>query len=192
MGRLVDFWRASRDEADEWCQGRSFVARAILLAYLVYAGVQHMRSHEYRSWFGGITLIVHEIGHFIFAGFGRTMTILGGTIMQLLVPLAAAVYLLLRQRDYFGFAVCGGWLSFSMWDMATYVGDARREALPLVAFGDNPKHDWSTLLTQWHVLNHAEAFATAIRVGAFGCWALSMSLGAWICYRMWRWGKTQA
>jgi hypothetical protein len=186
MSRVADIVRAARDDAEEWCEGKSFAPRAALLAYLVYAGVRHIIDPLYRSWFAGITLIVHEIGHFIFAGFGRTMTILGGTIMQLLVPLFAAVYLLLRQRDYFGLAVCGGWLSFSLWDMATYVGDARREALPLVGFGDNPGHDWSTLLTQWHVLNHAETFATAVRVGAFGCWALSMALGAWLCFRMWR------
>jgi hypothetical protein len=186
MGRPIDVLITFRDDIEEWCDGKSVTARAALLAYLAYAGVRHVIDPLYRSWFAGITLIVHEMGHVIFSGLGRTITILGGTIMQLFVPLAAAVYLLLRQRDYFGFAVCGAWLSFSMWDMATYVGDARREALPLVGFGDNPQHDWSALLTQWHVLNDAETYATAIRVGAFGCWALSMALGGWICYRIWR------
>jgi hypothetical protein len=184
--RIAESLGAARDDLEEWCEGKRLTPRGVLLAYLIYAGVRHTADPLYQSWFGGITLGVHEIGHLVFAGFGRTLMILGGTIMQLLVPAAAGMYLLLRQRDHFGLAVCGGWLSYSMWGVATYVGDARREALPLVAFSDDAKHDWATLLTQWHVLNHADAFAAVIRVAAFGCWILSMALGAWVCYRIWR------
>jgi hypothetical protein len=186
---VADFLRDRRDDAEEWCEAKAWWPRAALLAYLVYAGVRHLASPMYRSWFAGITLAFHEMGHVLFVPLGRTMTILGGSLMQLIVPTAAAVYLLLRQRDYFGFAVGGAWLATSMFELATYVGDASHEDLPLVGFGGNPEHDWSSLLTQWHLLNHDAAIATCVRVVAFVVWAASMALGAWLCVTMARSGR---
>ena len=181
-----EWWDARRGDAEEWCaEDRTPWPRLALLAYLFYAGIRHVASPLYRSWFAGITLAFHEMGHIVFAA-PRMLQVAGGSIMQLLVPLAAALYLLHRQRDYFGFAVGSAWLSFSMWELATYVGDASTEALPLVGFSDNPEHDWSTLLTAWGVLNHDTEIATAVRAFAFLAWAGSIALGAWLCWRMWR------
>lgn len=164
MWRAVSGYLASmRDDAQEWAVGRSALARLPLLAYLGYAGVRHLLDPLYRSWFAGITLIFHEMGHIAFSVFGDTLMILGGTILQLLVPAAAATYLLVRQRDWFGFGVGGAWLSFSLWDMATYVSDANKNELPLVGFSDNPHHDWDTLLTRWHMLNSCDTYAATIR-----------------------------
>lgn len=185
-GRIVDRFASLREDAEDWAAGRSAPWRLPLLAYVLYAGVRHATDPLYRSWFGGITLVFHEMGHILFSMFGRTLMILGGTITQLFVPLAAAAYLLLRQRDYFGFAVGGSWLSFSFWEMATYVSDANKDALPLVGFGDNPEHDWGALLTDWHLLNDCDAFATGIRLFAFAVWAGSMILGGWLCVFMWK------
>ena len=188
--RARDAWDARRNDAEEWCaEDRTPWPRLALLAYLLYAGVRHIADHLYRSWFAGITLAFHEMGHIIFAA-PRILQVAGGSIMQLLVPLAAALHLLYRQRDYFGFAVGTAWLSFSMWELATYMGDARTEALALVGFSDNPEHDWSTLLTAWGVLNHDTAIATVVRVLAFVVWSGSMMFGVWLCWRMWRAAKT--
>ena len=52
-------------------------------------------------------------------------------------PLVAALYLWLRQGDFFGLAVGGPWPSFSLLELAIYVVCARRENLPLVGFGDD-------------------------------------------------------
>ncbi len=190
--RLTSWLEALRDDAREWAEGRSALVRAPLLAYLIYAGVRHLLDPLYRSWFAGITLVFHEMGHLVFIPFGRTLTILGGTILQLVVPAAAAAYLLLRQRDYFGLAVGSSWLSFSLWETATYVDDANKNELPLVGFGDNPHHDWDTLLTQWHLLNSAQTFAAGIRVVAFIVWAVSVALGLWTCWLMWKQRERQA
>lgn len=184
--RMVAGLLALRDDAAEWCTERSALPRLPLLAYLAYAGIRHMANPLYRSWFAGITLVFHEMGHLVFAGCGRTLHILGGTIFQLLVPFLAAVYLLIRQRDYFGLGVGGAWLSFSLWDVAVYVSDANKENLPLVGFGANPEHDWSTLLTEWHVLNSCDTFAAGVRIIAFLVWAASMTLAGWLCSRMWK------
>jgi hypothetical protein len=173
-------------DAEMWCEDRSPWLRAALAGYLAYAGVRHILDPLYRSWFGGITLAFHEAGHLLFSGFGNTMMLLGGSLMQIAVPLFATIYLLLRQGDHFGMAVGGSWLAFASWELATYVYDAPREELPLVGFGDHPQHDWGTLLTQWHLLNHSDTFATLIRIFATILWAGSMALAAWLCLTMWR------
>jgi hypothetical protein len=184
---LRDFLEDLRDLLDEWIDSRDgFVARGLLLVYLAYALVRHLVDPLYRSWFGGITLAFHEMGHILFIPFGRTMTIAGGSIMQLLVPAAAAVYLLLRQRDWYGFAVGLSWLSFSGFELATYVGDASRESLPLVSFGGGYHHDWSMLLTQWHLLNHCDGIALGVRVVAGLVGFGAIALGGYIVLRIGR------
>lgn len=183
--RLIDIASGLRDDAISWATGRNALVRLPLLAYLTYAGIRHSFDPMYRSWFAALILVFHEMGHLIFSPFPRTLYILGGTIFQLFTPAAAGVYLLIRQRDYFGVGVCAAWLSYAVWDMATYVGDANKDLLPLVGFGNNPEHDWGTLLTQWHVLNHCDAFATALRVLAFSIWALAIALSVWLCRLMW-------
>ena len=128
-------------------------------------GARHTFDALYTSWFSGITLAFHEMGHIVFSPFGRTLMLLGGSIFQLLIPLSAGLYLVLRQRDYFGGAVGGAWLSYATWEMGTYMDDANKERLGLVGFSDNPEHDWSALFTGWHVLNHSHMIATVVRVG---------------------------
>jgi hypothetical protein len=177
---------ALRDDVEEWCVGRSWAPRAALLVYLTYAGVRHIADPMYRSWFAGITLAFHEMGHLVFVPFGRTMTILGGSLMQLIVPTVASLYLLWRQHDWFGLSVGASWLAFSEWELATYVGDASREELGLVGFSDNPEHDWSTLLTEWHLLNSDHTIAACIRVVATCTWLVAIAFAIFLCVRMWR------
>ena len=105
--------------------------------------------------------------------------------MQLLVPAFVSVYLLVRQRDGFGFAVGLSWLGFSGWNLATYVADANKGNLPLAQMGpEPPKHDWETLLTEWHYLNACETIARGLRVCAFASWAVAMVVAGWLLFRM--------
>lgn len=140
----------------------------------------------YRSVFGGITFGLHELGHILFLWAGRTMMFLGGSLTQIVAPLFAAWYLLLVQRDYFGFAVGGAWLSFSTWELATYVGDARAENLPVVGFSDQAEHDWNVLLGHWGILAWDTRLAALLRVAAFGIWLASTLLAAALCFGIWR------
>lgn len=182
--RFMDLLSGLRDDARSWAHGRQPFARIALLVYLLYAGIRHAVDPTYRSWFAGITLAFHEMGHIVFSPLGRTLMLLGGSIFQVLIPLIAGLYLWLRQRDYFGAAVGGAWLSYASWEMAAYIDDANKERLALVGFGDHPQHDWATLLTGWRLLNHCETIASLVRVGAFAVWAGSMALAVWLCWVM--------
>jgi len=107
-------------ELDLWIDEReSFIPRGLLAIYLAYAGIRHMQDPLYGSWFSAITLAFHEMGHIVFIPLGRTMTIAGGSIMQLLVPFGAAIYLLKKQDDWFGLGVGLAWLSFATFELAT-------------------------------------------------------------------------
>lgn len=180
------------EDARAWCEeGKKIAAwRLCVLGYIAYAGIRHLtaaRPEDYSDWFKGITLVFHEMGHILFTPLGRTMTILGGSLNQLIVPAAAGLYLLLRQRDYFGAVFAKGWLALSLWDLAVYVGDAAAENLPLVSMGSGqPHHDWATLLTEWHILNYDTRIASGIRVVATITWLGALVFGAWLCVVMLR------
>ncbi|HMY20223.1 MAG TPA: hypothetical protein PKA58_28040, partial [Polyangium sp.] len=92
--RARDVAERMRDDAEDWATGREALVRVPLLAYLVYGGIRHIFDPVYKTWFGGITLAFHEMGHILFMGLGRTMMFLGGSIMQLFIPTVAGVYLL--------------------------------------------------------------------------------------------------
>ena len=176
---------AQRDDALEWCAGRSWRWRAPLLLFLAWTGVRHLMDPEYWSIFMGLTLGLHELGHVLWSPFGEMLGIAGGSITQLLAPLVAA-FLLWRQRDFFGVAVCGAWLSFSLANLATYIADAREGALPLVSLGDGEDviHDWNWLLDAAGWLQHDASIARFTRLLSGAALVLSLALGAWLCRRM--------
>jgi hypothetical protein len=175
-------WLArKRDDARAWAAGRMWAPRALLLLYLAYAGWRHWSDPEYGSIFSGITLAIHELGHVLFGPFGEWLAVAGGSITQLAAPAAVAL-LLLRQRDYFGVAVGGAWLSMSLSNLAVYVGDARAEALPLVSLGGGDVvHDWNYLLGSVRLLPHDTEIAGLVRFAALVLLAASVWLGAWLC-----------
>lgn len=120
-------------------------------------------------------LVFHEAGHVLFSPFGRFMTVLGGSLFQILLPalLAGAMY---RERQPFGAAVCAWWTGQNLLDVAPYAADAR--ALSLVLLGGKTGaevegHDWEYLLTALDLLHLDRA------IGAWMHWTgVAIMLGA--------------
>ena len=140
-----------------------FLAVLLLLPYvgwLIFAYRYHFLD--------GVNLLVHEAGHVVFAVFGDTPDLLGGTLLQLLVP-AVFVGSFLRRRMTFEGAVCGVWLAESLMYTARYLADAQAQALPLVG---GHIHDWHWLLSHAGLLAHCEAIGNLLHVVA------SMAAGA--------------
>jgi hypothetical protein len=107
-----------------------------------------------------LNLFTHEGGHFLFTFFGEWLHFLGGTFAQLLVPLGIALYFLYRRQKYES-AFCGFWFGESMMYMAGYMGDAQKQALPLLG---NGIHDWNWMFSRMGVLEHCEGIATFFHV----------------------------
>src|SRR5262245_7430595 len=89
-------------------------------------------------------LVFHEAGHIILSPFGRFVTVLGGSLFQVVVPVVCAVAFL-RQPNEFGAAVCSWWAGQNLTDVAPYIADARALQLPLLGGGTGREvegHDW--------------------------------------------------
>lgn len=172
-----------RDDAFHWARGRWWLCRAPVLLYVAYAGFRHAADPEFRSIFSGITFGVHELGHLVFGFFGSFLSVAGGSLAQLLLPVAAGV-LLLSHRDYFGVTVTGAWLSMSLAEMAVYMADAREQALVLLGFTPDPEHDWHYLLSAVGLLEHDRALADLARLLALIVLAISLAVGTWLCVVM--------
>jgi hypothetical protein len=108
-------------------------------------------------------LVFHEAGHVLFSPFGRFMTVLGGSLFQVIVPIVFAGAFL-KQRDIFGAAVCTWWAGENLLDLAPYIADSR--ALQLILLGGHTGaevegHDWEYLLTAMGWLHHDRTLGLA-------------------------------
>jgi hypothetical protein len=143
-------------------RGKSWLLRLPLLIFMVYLLYQCLFDPHYYGLIRFVDLNMHEAGHWIFWPLGETLTILGGTLMQLIVPIVCTVAFW-RQFDYFGSSFCLVWLGENLISVATYIGDARARVLPLLGGGDSNSHDWYRLLGKWDMLNYDTAIAAMVR-----------------------------
>jgi hypothetical protein len=127
-------------------------ARALGLAALAYWtwGMAAAPMGAYSLGLVDMTnLVFHEAGHILFAPFGSFLTSLGGSLTQVLVPLACMAAFIVKTRDPYAAAVALWWAGENLVDMAPYVADAR--ALQLVLLGGHTGaevegHDWEAIL----------------------------------------------
>jgi hypothetical protein len=123
---------------------------AFLVAIAVYAVVR-LRNPEHWDPLDDLNLAVHEAGHLVFSAFGETMTILGGSLFQVIVPLTFVGYFA-RTKQRYAAAVTMAWVAVSLLNVSRYIGDARAQELPLLG-GEDSIHDWWYLLINWDLLS---------------------------------------
>jgi hypothetical protein len=120
-------------------------------------------------------LLFHEAGHPIIGLFSQRLEPYGGTIGQLVFPVALAVSFW-RKGQALPFAAALIWFFENWLNIAHYMADARALQLPLVGGGD---HDWNTILSRWRLLAHDAQIAGLVKtVGWIGIVAASV-WGAW-------------
>ena len=116
------------------------------------------------SYLHNIDLVFHEAGHIIFRPFGWFMTILGGTLGQLLMPVVVILTFLVKSKNTFGASVSLWWLGQSFMDCAPYIDDASDQKLILlggVTGADKPGfHDWNNILINIGKLESHREIAT--------------------------------
>ena len=138
--------------------------RFLVLALGVYVlyGAFHPEAF---ALLNGANLLFHEGGHTVFGIFGEFIGILGGTLMQLLIPLSVAIYFIKTGQKYSA-AVGMIWFGQNFFHIAPYIKDARSQSLPLVG-GDI--HDWSYILGKFHLLEMDQIIST-------GAWLLGIKI----------------
>lgn len=130
---------------------------ALTLVLAVYGWHLARTPGQYR-WIDSLDLAIHEAGHLVFAFGGEFLAILGGTLLQLLIP-SAFIVALRRQGDPHGATVPLWWLGQNCLNIAVYIKDARAQALPLVGGGE---HDWTLLLDRGGLLASDIAIGRAV------------------------------
>jgi hypothetical protein len=123
---------------------------------------------------------IHEGGHLLFRWFGETPAVLGGTILQLFVPLAIAVYFVF-QRHVAGTALAAFFFFENFLSVGTYMADARAIALDYVTVGEGEgQHDWTTMFLKLGVLEYDTTIGGTVR--ALG-WLGMLGVVAWFWWR---------
>lgn len=147
-----------------------FVGRVLVYAGIVFWGVKFVMAPLESDYVGTsfmhlINLPFHEAGHIIFQPFGRFLTVLGGSFVQLAIPFLCMSVFLFRNRDAFAASIGLWWLAQNFMDLAPYINDARDLKLPLlggVTGLDAPDyHDWEYLLRTLGWLRYDHTFAHA-------------------------------
>lgn len=108
-----------------------------------------------------INLPFHEFGHVLFSPFGRFMSILGGSLFQLLLPLCLLLVFLFKYRDPFAASITLWWFGQSFIDLSPYIADASFRSLPLIAGMGEDAHDWGNILRQLDWLQYDYSLAKA-------------------------------
>lgn len=99
-----------------------------------------------------VDLIIHEAGHFFFTIFGRFIMLLGGTLMQIILPSILVFHFFVH--DYrLGTQVSLFWLGHNFINISVYVADARTRRLPLLS-GNIDHHDWWQMLGMLDMLTY--------------------------------------
>ena len=121
-----------------------------------------------------INLFIHEAGHLFFRLFGQTMYILGGSIVQFLIPLVLAIVTWREKPHQVGLPLF--WFGESLVNVSVYIADAPYKNLKLIKEG--LIHDWHWLLSD--NLEIAEPTAFVVRgLGLVVCVAAIAAMGSY-------------
>jgi hypothetical protein len=173
----------------------STLGRAVLLALMSIWGWRFICA-PLSSGYAAATplhlvhLPFHEAGHVIFGVLGiRFVTVLGGTLGQLLIP-AIIIATFLLQRNPFGGSVGLWWLGQSMMDVAVYADDARAGQLPLLGGVTGSEvedcHDWEVMLGKLGWLAYDHVVARVFYVCGSALIVAAAGWGALLLWRQWR------
>lgn len=168
------------------------VGRTFLLLILAVWGLKLIFSSPEGNAAGTsilhlVNLPFHEAGHIIFRIFGRFFSVLGGSILQVLIPLICLGTFLLKTRDPFAASASLWWAGENLLDIAPYINDAR--ALKLMLLGGvtgadvDDYHDWQYILGKLGMLSCDHSLATAAHL--FGS-MLMLTACVWGGYIIWK------
>ncbi len=129
------------------------------------------------SFMHNILLPIHEAGHVFLMPFGEFLTILGGSLFQLALPLAIGVAFLLKNRDNFAASLCFWWVAVSLLDLSPYIYDALHPQLTMLGghTGEDGPHDWIYLLGVFGQIQRAQHWGAVTHT--LGVMAVLFTLG---------------
>jgi hypothetical protein len=169
--------------------------RTLLYLILLVWGFRFVTSpvesgYAANSFLHLVNLPFHEAGHLFFRPFGMFMSALGGSLLQLLMPLLCLGTFLVKRRHPFGASVCLWWFGQNFMDIAPYIADAR--VMRLILLGGitgheaGGYHDWNFILGRLGWLEHDLVLADAAHLAGSASMLLFAVWGGMLLIRQWR------
>jgi hypothetical protein len=182
--RLPDSWTERLPFLEALEEDWDPVPKAALVAWLLFYSLflyQAARGQGILLLMDGVFVPIHEGGHLLFRFFGEFVSVAGGTILQLLVPILLAIYFIFHCQAQ-GVAFCLFFMFEQFLPISTYMADARAQDLPLLTIGDAEDviHDWNYLFGKLGVLDHDIQIAGFVRLVG---WLGMIAIVVWLVWR---------
>lgn len=123
-------------------------------------------------------LIVHEAGHTFLGIFGiRFITILGGSLFQILLPTMMLAYFWFNHKKI-GMQLSLCLVGYSWLDVAAYAADGGARQLPLIGGLDKSAHDWHNILASMHALDYDMTVGIVFTIIGILCYLAALLIPA--------------
>lgn len=152
----------------------ALIKTGFMLLLAIY-GFLGLLSYENLWFIHNFDLIIHEAGHVIFMIFGEFISFLGGTLLQLLIPIGITGYFFYHEQPYSG-AVTLFWTAINLFDVSRYMKDARAQELPLLG-GELVTHDWNYLFGRLNLLDYDQLIGGFVHFLGFLLYVLAIASG---------------
>ena len=140
-----------------------------------------------------IVLPIHEAGHLLFIPLGRFMCMLGGSLLQVLLPLILTMSFIFgfggSRRDNFAASLMLWWAAASIIDVAPYIWDAYDPKMRLLGGNtgaESDGHDWQNILGDLGLLRRAHLIGGIAHNFGFAGMLAAWAWGAALLYFQFR------
>jgi hypothetical protein len=163
------------------------VSQGTLAAWVLFYGIVLLGAVAgggVARWIDLVFVPIHEGGHLLFGWFGsHWLMVAGGTLLQLFVPFALAVYFAFR-RQIPGTAFCAFFFFEQFLPVGIYMADSRSQSLTYVTVGDpdQAEHDFYYLFSHAGILEHDTQIGRAVKVLG---WIGMLAVVGWLIWRAW-------
>ena len=113
-----------------------------------------------------VDLFIHEAGHFFFSLFGQIIYFMGGSLFQIILPVATSIVFARSSVRSMSFTLF--WIGESIVNVSIYIADAPYKRLHLIS--RHATHDWNWLSIRLGILNDAETISSIVNfIGILTC-----------------------
>jgi len=169
-----------------------YLRAALLVAAAVYGGRLALMSipdwQMSQTFMHLVLLPFHEFGHILFMPFGEFMTLLGGSLFQVVMPLGLGVYFIVKNRDPFAGSLMLWWAAAGVMDTAPYIYDAWKPQHVLLTgrTGDTGAHDFIDVLGDLGLLHRAQPIGRAVHAFSVVLMLAALAWSAWLVLQQYR------
>lgn len=143
-------------------------------AILTISALEQILSHETWWFIQNVNLIFHEAGHVLFMFFGEFLHILGGSLLEILIPSLVTLHFF-RTKQPFSAACTSWWMATAFLSVSIYASDAQERELPLIT-RDIDTHDWFNILQPLGLLKNDYIFGYFFLLGSLASIGLLLYL----------------